>query len=261
VVLGTDFITNVLLISLRIDKPLVLLPTTLATDVALRTLSEAISQAACSLLELEPTEIQGEYRPALSPGGRSGGEVELYLYDTLPGGAGFVQQLALRIGEVLQKALTLLEQCPAGCDKSCYRCLRSYKNKFEHELLDRKLGATLLRHLLTGAEPKWDIERTAASTDLLYNDLKRQGTDGVSFLRNAKIEVAGLGEVTVPILAKAANSNSVIALSSPLTLDEPLDPGIRELKESAIIPVVMIDELLVRSNLPNASSHLLSTLK
>src|SRR5205823_1457263 len=62
IVLGTDFITDVLLISLKIDDPLVLQPGTLATNVALRTLSEAISKSACSALGIEPTEIQGEYR-------------------------------------------------------------------------------------------------------------------------------------------------------------------------------------------------------
>jgi len=260
IVLGTDFITNVLLISLRVDKPLVLQPTMLATDVALRTLSEAISKAACSVLGLEPTEIQGEYRPALSPLGRVGGEVELYLYDTLAGGAGFVQQVGERIGEVLDKALIILEKCPASCDKSCYRCLRSYKNKFEHGLLDRKLGATLLKHLLTGAGLEWDAARTVSSTGILYNDLKRLGVEGITFERNAPLNVPGAEELTVPILATTKSGYYVVALSGPLTLNEPLDPGIKDLKECSSIPVLLVDELLVRSNLPRASSNLLLSL-
>ena len=45
-VLGTDFITDVLLVSLRVDAPLTLIPGLLATDVALRTLCEAVTKAA-----------------------------------------------------------------------------------------------------------------------------------------------------------------------------------------------------------------------
>ena len=259
-VLGTDFITNVLLISLKIDEPLTLQPGTLATDVALRTLSEAISKSACLVLGLEPTEIQGEYRPALSPLGKTGREVELYLYDTLAGGAGFVQQVSTQITDVLSKALTLLETCPTKCDKSCYRCLRSYKNKFEHELLDRKLGATLLRHLLTGDPLSWDSDRTKSSTDLLFNDLVRQEAEGIEFERNAKLSVPGMGDVIVPILVNGLKGTCVIGLSGPLTLDEPLDPEIKDVKEYSSVPVFLTDELLVRSNLPSVSSELLAKL-
>jgi len=235
-------------------------PGTLATDVVLSTLAEAISKAACSALGLEPTEIQGEYRPALSPLGRTGREVELYLYDTLAGGAGFVEQVSTKMDAVLSGALSLLENCPAKCDKSCYRCLRSYKNKFEHELLDRKLGATLLRHLLKGDPLSWDADRTVKTTDLLFNDLERQRVEGITFERNAKITVPGMGNVSVPILATTPKGLTAIGLSGPLTLDEPLNEGMRGLKEFSSIPVELKDELLVRSNLPRVSSDLLSRL-
>ena len=161
-VLGTDFITDVLLVSITVEPPLSLSPGFLATDVALRTLSEAITTAACSELGLEAQELQAEYRPALTLGGRKGLEAEIYLYDTLPGGAGFSR----RVGElglpVFEAALQLLDGCPDGCDRSCYRCLRSYKNKFEHDLLDRHLGASLLRFLLNGDAPLLDPLRLRA---------------------------------------------------------------------------------------------------
>ncbi len=48
-VLGTDFISDVLLISIRVDPPLSLLPNRLPTDVALRTISEALTKAACGV--------------------------------------------------------------------------------------------------------------------------------------------------------------------------------------------------------------------
>ncbi|MCA9694663.1 MAG: DEAD/DEAH box helicase, partial [Myxococcales bacterium] len=161
--LGTDFISDVLLISISVVSPLTLMPSLLATDVALRTISEALTKAACARLELEPNELQAEYRPALTPAGRDGSEAEVYLYDTLPGGAGFAQRVG-RLGlAVFEDALRILEECPKNkdCDRSCYRCLRSYKNKFEHDLLDRHLGASLLRFVLNNAAPTLSADRVA----------------------------------------------------------------------------------------------------
>ena len=61
IVLGTDFITDILLISLTVEDPILLSPSFLATDIALRTVSEAVSKAARLFLELEPSELQAEY--------------------------------------------------------------------------------------------------------------------------------------------------------------------------------------------------------
>jgi hypothetical protein len=78
-VLGTDFISDVLLVSIGVEPPLTLIPGLLATDVALRTISEALTKAACLRLELEANELQAEYRPALTAAGRDGREAEIYL--------------------------------------------------------------------------------------------------------------------------------------------------------------------------------------
>src|SRR4029079_13287115 len=96
--------------------------------------------------------------------------------------------------QFFEEALQLLEHCPANCDRSCYRCLRSYKNKFEHDLLDRHLGASLLRFALYDTAPTLNPTRVARSTDLLFEDLDRQGIDGLSLERNKKISVLGLGD-------------------------------------------------------------------
>ncbi len=93
-VLGTDFISDVLLFRFTVAPPLVLRPGALATDVALRTLAEAITIAAARRLDIDAGELQAEYRPALSDGGQTGLEAEIYLYDTLAGGAGFARRVA-----------------------------------------------------------------------------------------------------------------------------------------------------------------------
>ena len=261
-VLGTDFITDVLLVSIRPVPPQTLAPGVFATSVALRTLCETLSKAACTALGLDIHEIQAEYRPALTAAGRQGAEAEIYLYDTLPGGAGFVQ----RVGElgisIFDEALAILEQCPDSCDSSCYRCLRSYKNKLEHELLDRHVGASLLRSLLTGRHSTIDADRIEDSTDLLFSDLDRQGLECVSFERNAAVDLAGLPRVTAPILAKRTNgSEFILGLRNPLTADEPIDIALREFSDlSTSVPVYLVDELVVRKNLPAATREIIAYL-
>jgi Domain of unknown function (DUF1998) len=211
------------------------------------------------MLRIEPSEVQAEYRPALTPLGRLGEEVEIYLYDTLPGGAGFVRQVGTLGLRVFQETLSVLESC--NCDRSCYRCLRSYKNKFEHELLDRFLGAALLRHLLSGEPPRWDASRVVTSTDILFKDLERQAEQGVAFTRNAELEVPGLGIIVAPILAsKSTGEKLVIGLSGPLTPDEPADSPLHDLKEYSSIPTRLVDEIAVRRNLPRVASEILAQM-
>jgi ATP-dependent helicase YprA (DUF1998 family) len=262
-VLGTDFITDVLVVSIRVDAPITLTPGMLATDVALRTLCEALSKAACARLELEAKELQAEYRPALTEAGRDGREAEIYLYDTLPGGAGFAKRVGGLGLAVFEDALKVLEECPANCDRSCYRCLRSYKNKFEHDLLDRHVGASLLRFALTSASPKLNPERLSRSTDLLFEDLERQGLDGVRLERRKDIVAPGLGNVQAPILAtNKLGAQYVIGLHGPLTPDDPPDDSLSQLKEySTAMTVILVDELVVRRNLPRATSDLIRQIE
>src|SRR5580704_15137368 len=177
IVLGTDFITDIALFSMDVELPLRLRPGQYPTAVALRTVSEALAKAASQILEIEPGELMAEYRPSLTPEGREGLKAEIFLYDTLPGGAGFASQLVECGSELFQRALKLMKTCPENCDASCYRCLRSFKNKFEHRLLDRHVGAELAEYLLTNHLSEFDAERLKNSTTLLYNDLLRQGLD------------------------------------------------------------------------------------
>jgi hypothetical protein len=254
-VLGTDFITDIALFSLRVEAPLKLKPGRYPTDVALRTVSEAMAKAACSLLEVEPGEMMAEYRPALTPAGMAGLEAEIFLYDTLPGGAGFARQLAGRGLELFQRALNVMKTCKEDCDSSCYRCLRSFKNKFEHGQLDRHVGAELVEFLLTDQMQPFSPQRVAASTKVLMLDLQRNTRNGMTYSGDASVTVPGMGEVRVPILAtRSDGAMSVIAIAGPLTAEHPADPLIAELRErwdgGTVIPV---NELLVRGNLPAAT--------
>lgn len=262
-VLGTDFISDVLLISISVAEsstPLTLRPRLLSTDVALRTVSEALSKAACAKLELEADELQAGYRAALTATGREGLEAEIYLYDSLPGGAGFSQQ-AFRLGlSVFEDALEILERCPDNCDRSCYRCLRSYKNKFEHDLLDRHVGTSLLRFLVRREHPTLEPDRIAASTNLLFEDLHRQNLGWATIEQNHVLIPCDFDrEVTAPIYIRREDGvEFIVCLHGPLTPNDPPDSNLRDLRNShTSICVLPCDEMLVRRNLPAAIDRLI----
>lgn len=261
-VLGTDFISDVLLIRMTVSDPVTLRPSYLSSQVALRTVAEALTIAATARLEIESNELQAEFRPALTPWGGHGREAEIYLYDTLAGGAGFTQQVSKLGREIFELALERLENCPAGCDESCYRCLRSFRNRFEHTHLDRHVGASLLRYLLYGTLPTLAPQRLERSAEKLYEDLERSGVEGVHFDRNVTIDVAGIGPVLVPILAtKDSGARALIGVHGPLTPDVAPTPELHRVAQETFERVKLIDDLIIARSLPNAAREVLEFIK
>ena len=260
-VLGTDFITDIALFSMRVASPLELVPGFHSTVVALRTASEALAIAACQLLEIEGGELMASFRPALTPDGIRGAEAEIFLYDLLPGGAGFAGQLADCGPELFNRALELVKNCPENCDASCYRCLRSFKNKFEHALLDRHVGAELLEYLISGVHGEFNAQRLRTSTALLRNDLLRQ----TSRIEQARFEASidtGAGILKIPIFVTTTDGREfAIALSSPLADGRPADRTLAEFcAEERGARVIVENELLVRSDLPAATRRVLELM-
>ncbi|HEU4648846.1 MAG TPA: DUF1998 domain-containing protein [Gemmatimonadales bacterium] len=247
--LGMDFITDILLLSLRVDHPVRLTPGFLPTEIALRTLAEALAAATCDVLGLEPGEVQADFRAALTEAGQNGCEAEVYLYDTLPGGAGFTRLAGERIEEVFRRTLDTLDGC--DCDVSCYKCLRSFKNKFEHDRLDRHIGADLARYLLDATRPVVDAAREARAVAALAEDLRRQGGASLTVECGATIEVPTVGPVTVPILVSGpSDQQRAVCITHPLTAATPSDAGLEALGEFTFVPLDPVHEIKVRRSLP-----------
>lgn len=261
-VLGTDFITDVALYSLRVTDPLVLRPGSFSSGIALRTLSEALARAACNLLEIEPGELMAEFRPALTEQGVLGLEAEIFLYDTLPGGAGFARRVAALGDQVFHEALRLMRGCQEQCDASCYRCLRTFRNKIEHGLLDRHVGSALVEYLLTGEVPKFNDARIELSTRVLGNDLGRQELRGADINFNVPVQSQDGEMMEIPISVKLPNATVVaIGVSLPLMPGVPASEDLKKLSElNPEAAIVLVDELLVRNNLPEATERVLKGL-
>jgi hypothetical protein len=142
--LAHEFRTDVLAISLeRMPEG------TVDPDAFFASLKAALIQAANSVVRAEEGEIDGFTRKLVVDGEP---RRDLILFDRVPGGAGYVRSAAARFGEVLGEARRLLDGC--RCERSCYRCLRTYANQPEHRLLDKALIAPYLDYLLKIQSPE-----------------------------------------------------------------------------------------------------------
>lgn len=243
VLLGHDFRTDLMLLRMNISAPLV----TDATDtVALRTLEDALHTIAEALrltasrhrqLDLDPAEFGSGFRvaPALQDGVRV---LDLFLYDTLSGGAGYAEIAARNLPEILEDTLVLLENCT--CDSSCPECLDHFHNQHIQSRLDRMLGASLLRYVTHGEEPHCSPpNKQVAALSQLRASLE---LDGFRCLEGGMPET--------PMLVE--RDGLCIALGSyPGLIGRP--EFVHPVKDSRNVHgYLALNEYLLRSNMPDA---------
>lgn len=203
VVLGNEFETDIALFRFQLGGAVRLPPGSTVAKIVLTTVAEALASASAKLLDIEESDIGAEFRVAMTSGGRTGHQVEVYLYDLTPGGAGFVRAAVNDPRRLFETALERLESC--SCTHSCYECLRSYKNKWDHKYLDRKLGAAFIRHIVFGEHPTISADDDNHLLRALQVDLEEAGHDVVALD----------GGLRLPALA-----DRVVVLGHPMTPGE-----------------------------------------
>lgn len=121
-----------------------------ALEDAMFTLSEAMVLGASRSLDIDPAEFNAGYR-IWHPTEDGRLRFDLYLFDTLSGGAGYAEEAGRSLDSVLAEVNQILGNCT--CSTSCQECLRHYGNRIHHERLDRFLAAHLLGYILSGILP------------------------------------------------------------------------------------------------------------
>jgi ATP-dependent helicase YprA (DUF1998 family) len=106
----------------------------LIPPTSVESLAFALQKSLCDLLEIDSFDIGVSWR-WLDNKRNEMSDVEIILYDTTPGGAGFAEEGYDNWPEVLEKALEICEKCT--CENACYDCLKNYGNQSHHEVLDR----------------------------------------------------------------------------------------------------------------------------
>ena len=233
VTLGTRFRSDVALYRLQFGKEIRLTPGSMLARIALGTLANAMSATVVRHLEIERNNVGGEYRPALTAGGATGSEVDIYLYDTTSGGAGFVQSATSDAKAFLCRTLELLEDC--DCTHSCYKCLHNYENRYLHADLDRKVASAVLKHVL-GLETRPTLD--AETEDRLLASLVRDMQDS-----GHKQIASGPGYLQLPEV-----DNRRIVLSHSLNPTVPATKratdAISEAPQQVVIPHLMVERAL-----------------
>lgn len=72
---------------------------------------------------------------------------DLLLYDPMPGGSGILEQMLTRWPELISTAESLLANCPQACETACYVCLKTFRNQYHHDLLNRHSALELIEAL------------------------------------------------------------------------------------------------------------------
>ena len=118
----------------------------------------ALVRAAATYLQIDTNELAVGMRPWRHPDGQLMGEV--FLYDTLPNGAGYADEFVSNIEQILEVAYDICANCRnTDCETACYRCLLDYGNQRNHALLNRHIATDLLDFIREGREPEISLER------------------------------------------------------------------------------------------------------
>ena len=171
-IFGYEFNTDLAVLRIPFKRPLMWAPIEPWFNVAVKSLAEALVLGASRALGIDFNELAGNYRirphfPTDDP--EINGYVELFLYDTTPGGAGFASKTFERFDEVQTNVKSILSKCE--CNSSCHSCLRTYNNKFWHNKLNRFYGLALLNYAIEATPPIVDKERTKILVNQLHRTL------------------------------------------------------------------------------------------
>ncbi|MCB1615601.1 MAG: DUF1998 domain-containing protein, partial [Pseudomonadales bacterium] len=172
---------------------LILRPGSYLDESLLTSLQYAIKRGIEAEFQIEESELMAEPLP-----NRNERKAILY-YESAEGGAGVLTRLvtdATALSRVARQALTICHYTPddqgeyidsnPDCEAGCYRCLLSYYNQPDHELIDRKDEAGKLKKLLVslldakivaGSEGKTHEEQISHLEQLSSSSLEKAFLD------------------------------------------------------------------------------------
>ena len=216
--LGYSFITDLLLLRIALRPPINYDPLHPWLHDALRTTADAITLAASLKLHIDPGELSAGYRlmPKVEEDPDSLALVDIYLFDTAAGGAGYAAEAGDALPQILEVALSLL-QCRKGCERSCTECLRHYGNRYWHERLDRHLATQIIKYATLGVVPTVaSINEQSQQLTPLQRYLELKGMHGSldNLLNGIKVPL-----ITSNDAAERRSHRSIVVGTYPALLD------------------------------------------
>ena len=220
---------------------------------AINTIAQAILLAATRLLDIATSELQVGWSYTIAAQGDKTGQyvpprmVDFFVFDTLSGGAGYATQVGQHIESLLSLTQDILTSCPEHCERSCYRCLRTYANRIKHSHLDRHIGGTLLQAILSGQAPAaLSIGQQTAQLDMLRQYLELAG---MSCESEGKLK-----GMQIPLLAKTARGTFAVG-TYPIQQERPI--ASHPLNTLPVRQVRLFSDYELAHDLPKAAHELL----
>ena len=139
----------------------------------------------------------------------------LYLYDSVPGGTGYVRQLIEGGGqdlrEVFERSLQTLQACP--CGDGCYRCIFMYRQRFDRQSTSKRRAIEQLQTILK----RWsDLQPSERSLSEVVINTRAESELELRFiekLREGKGAPAGVAVTLTDDFIKG-NKGYLLTLSS-----------------------------------------------
>ena len=124
----------------------------------------------------------------------------LVIYDSVPGGTGYLKQLMNEEGsliDIFEMALQKLEQCSCKDDPQkdgCYHCLYAYRQSRNIGNISRRTAIRLLRLILSGKDNLTKIEKLASIpvNSLFDSELERRFVEAIAQMgnENRKVDIS-----------------------------------------------------------------------
>lgn len=250
VLLGHSFNSDLLILRLAMVDALDSNPNNIWLQDCLRTFSEALTLAASRVLDIDYNELSAGYRfIPHKEDNEDSSEIDVFLFDTLSGGAGYSFSAGEQISDVLNKMEELLNGC--SCHSSCYNCLRHYGNQFYHHQLDRHLALDLLKHIKDNKVPEeFSINKQMEVLLPLKRMLDLQGI-------NARLDCTVEG-IKVPLLINRSDKRLAVGAYSTLLNPTAVQYSLNGLKGT---PVFIEREYIIRHDLPAVANRIMQILK
>ena len=216
-----------------------------ALEDSLYSIAEALRLCASRhpQLDLDPSEFGAGFRIVPSVDGDSLA-LDIYLYDTLAGGAGYAELADRYLDQILVDVLDLLEHCRGRCERSCESCLRHYHNQHLKDRLDRHVAAQLLRYAMFDVvPPEPEVDFQIARLGPLKRMLQLDG-----FTCHDGANVAG---VTVPLSVERNGRSLAVGLQSGLLTDAWDQHTLTSAMNAGRLRAVVLNDYILRRNLPD----------
>ena len=124
----------------------------------------------------------------------------LVIYDSVPGGTGYLKQLMHEenaLIEIFEKALAVLEQCSCKDDPQkdgCYHCLYAYRQSQNIGSISRSTAIRILKTILSGKDNVTKIEKLGniPVNSLFDSELERRFVEAIAQMgnENRKVEIS-----------------------------------------------------------------------